>query len=460
MMAPHFFLKRKAVDEQNTLGGRIGLLITVSSQSADLPQPENAPVTPLKSGIETQYIDNTVRAQDDFYQYVNGKWLASTEIPPDKGSYGSFNKLNDDTQDQLRSVIEGLQKSVDAGDPDQQKIADLYSSFMDEATLERLGSKPLNAEFAKIDALKSKTEIASLIAHFNQIGVTAPYTPVVHQDAKDSTKYVFDLSQDGLGMPDRDYYLQNDAKLKQIRAQYGQHVEKMLELAGDKAAAANAKDIVALETAARQSAVDEGREPRSGEDLQQSGVREACRVGSRLRLEGLSRRLRRRQGKTDYLVIRQPSYITGSTNSAADAAVGLEGLLSLAPAQRLRPVPEQAPSSTSTSRSMAPRCAGSNRTSRAGSAALTLIEARSARASASSTWRVFPGRVQGAHGPAGDELAGRLQRRHRHARLDEPGDQAKGAGEARQIHARKSATRRSGAITARSRSSRAILPAT
>src|SRR5271167_1620678 len=89
-------------------------LVTVYCQSADLPQSDPAAVTPLISGIETQYIDNTVRAQDNFYQHVNGRWLASTEIPPDKGRYGSFDKLNDDTQDQLRRVVEGLQTSVDA----------------------------------------------------------------------------------------------------------------------------------------------------------------------------------------------------------------------------------------------------------------------------------------------------------------------------------------------------------
>ena len=76
-----------------------------------------------------------------------------------------------------------------------------------------------------------------------------PYTPQVHQDARDSTKYVFDLGQDGLGMPDRDYYLQNDAKLKRVREQYQKHVENMLALAGGNNAANDARDIVALETA-------------------------------------------------------------------------------------------------------------------------------------------------------------------------------------------------------------------
>jgi putative endopeptidase len=137
------------------------------------PPPMAAAPPPLVSGIDTQYIDDSVRAQDDLYQHVNGKWLASTEIPADKGSYDQFNKVFDAVQDQLRSVVEALQKSVDAADPDQQKIADLYSSFMDEAALEPLGLKPLAEEFARIDALTDKSQIPSLIAHYNRIGVGA-----------------------------------------------------------------------------------------------------------------------------------------------------------------------------------------------------------------------------------------------------------------------------------------------
>jgi predicted metalloendopeptidase len=285
-------------------------LVVVCSRSNDLPQPAIASVQSLESGIETQYIDNTVRVQDNFYQYVNGKWLASTGIPPDKSSYGSFYKLADDTQDQLRSVVEGLQVSADAAEPDQQKIADLYRSFMDEATLDRLGLRPLNGEFARVAALHTKAQIPPLIAHLNRIGVVAPYTPTVHQDARDSTKYVFDLGQDGLGMPDRDYYLQDDAKLKQIRKQYGRHVEKMLTLAGDKTATTDAQAIVALETALAkvQWTKVENRDPvktyNKVEFAKLSQLAPGYNWKAYLTACGVT-------GKTDYLIISQPSYITG-----------------------------------------------------------------------------------------------------------------------------------------------------
>jgi predicted metalloendopeptidase len=172
---------------------------------------------PMLSGIDLQYIDSNVRAQDDFYRHVNGKWLDSVQIPADKARYGSFDKLRDDSQDQLRTIVEALQQHVDPADPDQRKIADLYGSFMDEAAVETQGLKPLAHEFVRIEAMQKKSEIPMLIAYLNRIGVTAPYTPQVHQDAKDSTKYVFDLAQDGLGLPDRDYYLQDDARFKPRR---------------------------------------------------------------------------------------------------------------------------------------------------------------------------------------------------------------------------------------------------
>lgn len=294
------------------LGAACACLVAGCSKTPEAPKTEAAmpPAAPaLVSGIDLQYVDDSVRAQDDFYKHVNGKWLATTEIPADKGRYGSFDKLNDDALEQLRGIVEGLQKSADAKDPDQQKIADLYGSFMDEDTLEQLGLKPLEAEFARIDAIKDKKELAGLIAHFNQIGVGAPYTPGVHQDAKDSTKYVFDLAQDGLGMPDRDYYLLDDDKMKQARTQYAQHIEKMLGLAGDKNAAKDAKDILALETdlARVQWTKVENRDPVKTYNKVEFTKLAALAPGydwkAYLTDSGVD-------GKTDYLVISEPTYIS------------------------------------------------------------------------------------------------------------------------------------------------------
>jgi predicted metalloendopeptidase len=269
------------------------------------------PALDLGSGIDTQFFDDSVRAQDDFYHHVNGKWLKDTEIPADKGIYGSFVKLSDDTQEQLRAAIERLPQSKDAADPVTRKVIDLYASFIDEPALESLDLKPIAKEFAAIDAIKNKSQIPGLIAHFGQLGVGAPYRLRVHQDARDATRYVVDLAQGGLGMPDRDYYLDDGERLAQIRAKYLQHVETMLRLAApDTVAAQQAGDILALETALAkvQWTKVENRDPvkrYNRVDLKQlPGLAPGHDWKAYLKDAGIA-------GKVDYVVVSQPSYITG-----------------------------------------------------------------------------------------------------------------------------------------------------
>jgi predicted metalloendopeptidase len=281
-------------------------------RSPEVPKPPAAPpATPsLVSGIDTQYIDDSVRPQDDFYKHVNGRFLATTEIPADKDSYGTWDKLTDETRERVPGIIEGLQKSVDGTDPDQQKIADLYASFMDETTLESVGVKSLDTEFARVDGLKDKKAIPSLIAHFNRIGVAAPFTSSVDQDDRDSTKYAFFLWQGGLGMPDRDYYLLNDDKMRLARTQYGEHVEKMLLLAGDKAAAKDAEDIVALETelAKVQWTKVENRDPVKVYNKVELAKLPGLAAGYDWKAYLTEADV---DGKTGYLIIGQPTYVTG-----------------------------------------------------------------------------------------------------------------------------------------------------
>ncbi|HEY6452361.1 MAG TPA: M13 family metallopeptidase [Steroidobacteraceae bacterium] len=279
-----------------------------------MPGVEDADTAPapaaaaLRSGIELQYFDRGVRPQDDFYGHVNGAWLRATEIPADKGRYGAFDQLADDALEQLRTLVEPLRDIADAGDPDQRKIVDLYASFLDEPELERLGLEPLAAAFERIAALKRRAQIPELIAYFGQIGVGAPYAPRVHQDARDATRYIFDLRQGGLGLPDRDYYLQSDQRLVQIRAHYLRHVETMLGLAGETAAAAQARDIVALETALARSQWTqvENRDPVKTynriELAQLPGLAPGHDWPRYLTAAGVA-------GRIDYLVIGQPSYI-------------------------------------------------------------------------------------------------------------------------------------------------------
>ena len=203
----------------------------------------------LSAGIASQFIESSVRPQDDFFEYLNGKWLKTVEIPSDKSSWGSFMELRENTLPQLRGIIEKTASTNPSAGTDAQRIGDFYASFMDEARLEQLGVAPLKPELDKIAALKDKSELPAMLARLGKIGVGVPFDFGIHQDNKDSTKYVADIGQGGLGMPDRDYYLKaDDAKLADTKAKYQAHVEKMLGMAGDKNAAANAKAIVAFET--------------------------------------------------------------------------------------------------------------------------------------------------------------------------------------------------------------------
>lgn len=213
--------------------------------------PASAPVaasTTLASGIDLKNADTSIRPQDDFYTYLNGNWIKNTEIPADKSRWGAFNELAENSLNQLHGIIDKLSKEGTPADPTSQKIANLYASFMDEAKLDQLGTTPLNPEFAKIDALKDNKDLGAYLAHLAQIGVNAPFEFGITQDAKDSTKMVVTFEQSGLGLPDRDYYLKDDAKLAEAKAKYLSYVEKLLTLSGDSNAKQNAASIVALET--------------------------------------------------------------------------------------------------------------------------------------------------------------------------------------------------------------------
>jgi putative endopeptidase len=202
------------------------------------------------SGINLDNIDFLVRPQDNFYRYVNGGWLARAKIPDDLPAYGSFWTLRDNTQAQLREIIESAAKDTERNaEGDVSKIGRLYASFMDERRLEQLGAAPLARELAAIAAIRDKRELPALMAHLERIGVVVPSDGGVSQDRRDSSRYVFEIGQSGLGLPDRDYYLKDDdAKLVGIRGQYQSYIAASLARLGDHEAAAQASAILALET--------------------------------------------------------------------------------------------------------------------------------------------------------------------------------------------------------------------
>ncbi|WP_317204441.1 M13 family metallopeptidase [Janthinobacterium sp.] len=283
--------------------------LTLTLLAAVAHAAEPAAAAAPRSGIDLQYIDAGVRAQDDFFTHLNGQWLKTAEIPADKSSWGSFAKLRDDTTPQLRGIIEAAQAGgAKKAGSEAQKIADLYSSYMDGKRRDALGAKPLAGELGRIRALRDKKGIPALLAHLGQIGVATPYAAYVGQDARESTKYAVYLSQSGLGMPDRDYYL--DAKLAGVKLKYQAHVEKMLTLAGRKDGAGAAKGIVALETALAQAQWSkvENRDPVKRYNKMALDQLDTLAPGydwkAGLAAAGVA-------NKVDYVIVNQPSYLSG-----------------------------------------------------------------------------------------------------------------------------------------------------
>ncbi|HEY6984792.1 MAG TPA: M13 family metallopeptidase [Rhodanobacteraceae bacterium] len=302
------------------------------SASAPSASPEKTATTApaLKSGIDRP-VDKATRPQDDFYRYVNGNWLDSTEIPADKPSYGVFTKLFDDAQEHLRTIIEDAAKADPSKlDADQRKVGDFYASFVDESAVDAAGIKPLEATFARIDAAKNAKDIAVLMGDLGRTitqpgtfgpAPTLPFNIVVHQDNKDATKYIADLQQSGLGLPDRDYYIKDDdAKLKGIRTQYQAFLEKILGMAGDPHSADTAKNIVAFETelAKAQWTKVDLRDPIKGYNKTEIAKLSAIAPGfdwdAYLEAAGI-------KGKVDVVNLGQPSYITAFAQLVAKTPV-------------------------------------------------------------------------------------------------------------------------------------------
>lgn len=221
-----------------------GLMAACSSTPPAAP-PAPAPV----SGIDLSTADKAIRPQDDLFHHVNGGWLASTEIPADRAAWGAFDMLAEKTREDLRAIAESAAKATDrAPGSDAQKIGDFYNSFMDEATVEARGLTPLKAQMDAIDALESKTDLARYFAEALKLNISNPIAGYVEGDAAEPNISIFYLFQSGLGLPDRDYYLKDDAKLKEYREKYKAFLTAILTQAGHASPEATADGIIALET--------------------------------------------------------------------------------------------------------------------------------------------------------------------------------------------------------------------
>tara|TARA_R110002096_G_scaffold108809_4_gene238192 strand:- start:5313 stop:7367 length:2055 start_codon:yes stop_codon:yes gene_type:complete len=232
------------------IGASALLLLAACGQQADEDTTEQVAEAPaeLRSGIDIEGMNTTVRPGDDFFAYVNGKWTAETEMPADRSRYGTFDILRDESQEKVKAIVEESANGDFAKGTDEQKVGDLYRSFMDMETRDALGITPLQPELDRIAAISGYDDLAVYFAETVRRNLDAPFGFGQVADFKNPNEYMIYFAQSGLGLPDREYYLKDDEKSQMLREQYVAHIEKMYDLAGFDNGAEAAQTIMALET--------------------------------------------------------------------------------------------------------------------------------------------------------------------------------------------------------------------
>jgi putative endopeptidase len=198
-------------------------------------------------GIDASAQDKSVRPQDDFYRFVNGGWLNTTEIPADKPLYGAFIQLRDKSEREVHDIITEAAASTGATGT-AKKLGDLYASFMDEARADALGVAPIAAELKLIETIRGIDDVTKLLGEFERSGISGLFGTYIENDMKNPERYIPMLFQGGLGLPDEAYY--REPQHAETLAAYQPHIAQMLHLAGwsNEAADAAAARVVAFET--------------------------------------------------------------------------------------------------------------------------------------------------------------------------------------------------------------------
>ena len=224
------------------------LALSACGQQAEETAVAVEEAKPPVSGLELENMDKSVHPGDDFFMYMNGAWIDQTEIPADKASYGGFGILHDESQERVKVIIDRSATGDFPKGSDEQMVGDLYKSFVDWDARNARGIEPLQAELDRIAALANYDDLAVYFAHAIKYGMDAPFGVTQFADLRRPTHYGVYAFQSGLGLPDREFYFNEDDKSVEIRAAYVEHIEKMFDLAGLENGADAAQTIMALET--------------------------------------------------------------------------------------------------------------------------------------------------------------------------------------------------------------------
>ncbi|MFN8154366.1 MAG: M13 family metallopeptidase [Bacteroidia bacterium] len=196
-------------------------------------------------------MDSAVSPANDFFMYACGGWIKKNPIPGNEKSWGIWSMVQDETYNRMRQLSESAAKETSANGSNQQKIGDFYASGMDTVSIDKSGMTPLKDEFARIDGINDMRSLSSVLALFQTYGVGPLFSAHIYQDEKQSDRQALHFYQGGIGLPDRDYYFNTDARTTNIRAEYLKHLTAMFKLMGDDSVTAqkNAATVMKMETA-------------------------------------------------------------------------------------------------------------------------------------------------------------------------------------------------------------------
>ncbi|HUF12943.1 MAG TPA: M13 family metallopeptidase [Longimicrobiales bacterium] len=296
---------------------RAGLIAALLIPFPADAQSVAAEATP-ELGVDLSAFDRSVRPQDDFYRFVNGGWLARTEIPADRSNYGTFTELDERAEAALRLIVEEAAADRSAPSTDRSRIGALYRSFMDSTRIESLGIAPVRGQLDSLAALASHEKLSFEFARLARAGVQRPFSLNVSQDARDATRYTVYLSQSGLGLPDRDYYFREGFEFARTRGEYVDYIATLLALAGTPRPQTAANRVMALETRLAESSWTRVQNRDRNATYNRMTVAELERLAPEFDWSGY---LAAAGADVDEVVVRQPSFFSALDSILATTSV-------------------------------------------------------------------------------------------------------------------------------------------
>ncbi|WP_210604356.1 M13 family metallopeptidase [Brevibacterium oceani] len=264
--------------------------------------------------MTSQTSSSAIRPQDDLYRHINGEWIDSFTIPDDRAGDGAMRELFDTAETKVRDIITSVSDTPQEPGTEGQKVADLYTSFMDVDHINELGVAPLESTFAAIDAAEDKSELAALLARLETEGIGGVLGGYVTADAKDSDVYALYLVQAGISLPDEDYYFNDDHA--EVRAKFLAHVQKIAALAGlgEKSGISDAEvaaKVMAFETEIARHHWDRVACRDAEKTYNKYSIAELRDLGPEFDFDSYLGILTADATDLKYLVVSQPSFVTG-----------------------------------------------------------------------------------------------------------------------------------------------------